>query len=107
MSLRKVLGYLPQSFGVYPKVSAENLLNYFALLKGIASKKDRNKLIHEVLELVNLYDVRKKHVSGYSGGMKQRFGIAQMLCALELPALVQLWPQRCHRHLLGQCRPLP
>jgi ABC-type multidrug transport system ATPase subunit len=85
-SLRKVLGYLPQSFGVYPKVSAEKLLDYFALLKGVAAKKDRQRLIQEVLELVNLYDVRKKHVSGYSGGMKQRFGIAQLL--LNNPKLI-------------------
>lgn len=86
MSLRKVLGYLPQSFGVYPKVSAWNLLNYFALLKGVASKKERERLIQEVLELVNLNEVRKKHVSGYSGGMKQRFGIAQLL--LNNPQLI-------------------
>lgn len=86
MSLRKVLGYLPQSFGVYPKLSAEKLLDYFAVLKGIASKKDRRKIIDHVLELTNLYDVRKKHVSGYSGGMKQRFGIAQLL--LNNPQLI-------------------
>ncbi len=79
MRIRQVLGYLPQSFGVYQKVSAEHLLNYFSILKGIASKKDRIKIVQHVLELTNLYDVRKKHVSGYSGGMKQRFGIAQLL----------------------------
>lgn len=86
MSLRKVLGYLPQSFGVYPKISAQKLLDYFAVLKGISSKKDRNIIIQEVLELTNLYDVRKKSVSGYSGGMKQRFGIAQLL--LNNPKLI-------------------
>lgn len=86
MALRKVLGYLPQSFGVFPKVSAEKLLDYFAILKGIASKKDRNTVVQEVLELTNLYDVRKKSVSGYSGGMKQRFGIAQLL--LNNPKLI-------------------
>lgn len=86
MSLRKVLGYLPQSFGVYPNESAERLLNYFAILKGVASKKDRQILIDKVLELTNLYDVRKKAVSGYSGGMKQRFGIAQLL--LNSPQLI-------------------
>jgi ABC-type multidrug transport system ATPase subunit len=86
MSLRRILGYLPQSFGVYPKISAENLLDYFALLKGISSKKDRQRMTQKVLELVNLYDVRKKHVSGYSGGMKQRFGIAQLL--LNNPKLI-------------------
>lgn len=86
MSLRKILGYLPQEFGVYPKESAENLLDYFAILKGVAAKSDRQKLIKEVLEITNLYEVRKKHVSGYSGGMKQRFGIAQLL--LNNPQLI-------------------
>ena len=86
MSLRKVLGYLPQSFGVYPKMSAVDLLDYFATLKGIASKKNRNKIVKEVLEITNLYDVRFKHVAGYSGGMKQRFGIAQLL--LNNPKLI-------------------
>lgn len=86
MALRKVLGYLPQSFGVYPKMSAEALLDYFATLKGIASKSDRQKLVDEVLEITNLSDVRKKYVSGYSGGMKQRFGIAQLL--LNSPKLI-------------------
>lgn len=86
IALRKILGYLPQEFGVYPKVSALNLLDYFATLKGIASKKERQLLIDKVLEITNLYEVRKKHVSGYSGGMKQRFGIAQML--LNDPQLI-------------------
>lgn len=86
MELRKIMGYLPQEFGVYPKVSAVNMLDYFATLKGVASKKERQKLIDRVLELTNLYDVRKKHVSGYSGGMKQRFGIAQLL--LNNPKLI-------------------
>ena len=86
MSLRKVLGYLPQSFGVYPKMSAEDLLDYFATLKGVSSKSDRSKLVKEVLEITNLYDVRKKNVAGYSGGMKQRFGIAQLL--LNNPKLI-------------------
>ncbi|WP_299050587.1 ABC transporter ATP-binding protein [uncultured Polaribacter sp.] len=86
MSLRKVLGYLPQSFGVYPKMSAEDLLDYFATLKGVAKKSDRKALVKEVLEITNLYDVRKKYVAGYSGGMKQRFGIAQLL--LNNPKLI-------------------
>lgn len=86
MSLRKVLGYLPQEFGVYPNMSAEKLLNYFAQLKGIASASDRKKIIKEVLEVTNLWDVRNKSVSGYSGGMKQRFGIAQLL--LNNPKLI-------------------
>jgi ABC-type multidrug transport system ATPase subunit len=86
LPLRKILGYLPQSFGVYPKMSAEALLDYFAMLKGVSSKLDRQKLIKEVLEITNLYDVRKKYVGGYSGGMKQRFGIAQLL--LNRPKLI-------------------
>lgn len=86
MALRKVLGYLPQSFGVYPKMSAEKLLDYFATLKGVSAKLDREKLVKEVLEITNLYEVRKKHVAGYSGGMKQRFGIAQLL--LNNPKLI-------------------
>ncbi|MEM8527275.1 MAG: ABC transporter ATP-binding protein [Bacteroidota bacterium] len=86
MKLRKVLGYLPQEFGVYPRVSAEKLLDYFATLKGVSSKKDRKLLVEKALEITNLYDVRKKHVSGYSGGMKQRFGIAQLL--LNNPKLI-------------------
>ncbi|MCG1036377.1 ATP-binding cassette domain-containing protein [Polaribacter sargassicola] len=86
MSLRKVLGYLPQSFGVYPKMSAEDLLDYFATLKGIAKKDERKAIVKEVLEITNLYEVRHKHVAGYSGGMKQRFGIAQLL--LNNPKLI-------------------
>ena len=86
ISLRKTLGYLPQSFGVYPNMSAENLLNYFAKLKGISNKEERKKLIDELLDITNLTDVKKKYVSGYSGGMKQRFGIAQLL--LNNPQLI-------------------
>ena len=86
MRLRKILGYLPQEFGVYPKVSAEQLLDYFAQLKGVTSKKERNKIIQYVLEITNLYEVRRKYVSNYSGGMKQRFGIAQLL--LNHPRLI-------------------
>jgi len=94
MSLRKVLGYLPQEFGVYPKVTAEKLLDYFAVLKGIASKKEREILIEEVLRLTNLFEVRKKAVSSYSGGMKQRFGIAQLL--LNSPQLIIVDPQNAY-----------
>lgn len=85
-ALRRVLGYLPQEFGVYPNLSAEELLNYFADLKGISNRKDRNKIVESVLQITNLYDFRNKSVSGYSGGMKQRFGIAQML--LNDPKLI-------------------
>ena len=86
LSLIKVLGYLPQSFGVYPKMSAEELLNYFALLKGISNNQERDKLVNELLDITNLQDVKKKNVDGYSGGMKQRFGIAQLL--LNNPKLI-------------------
>ncbi|MBT7623576.1 MAG: ATP-binding cassette domain-containing protein, partial [Flavobacteriaceae bacterium] len=62
LSLRKILGYLPQSFGVYPKMSAEELLNYFALLKGISNKTERDKLVNELLDITNLQDIKKKYV---------------------------------------------
>lgn len=86
MSLRKILGYLPQEFGVYPNMSAETLLDYFARLKGISSSSERKLLVKKVLEVTNLYEQRGKSVSGYSGGMKQRFGIAQLL--LNNPKLI-------------------
>lgn len=86
LSLRKVLGYLPQEFGVYPKMSAEDLLVYFARLKGITDKKERAEMVNTALEVTNLFEVKKKSVAGYSGGMKQRFGIAQLL--LNDPKLI-------------------
>jgi ABC-type multidrug transport system ATPase subunit len=86
MSLRKILGYLPQEFGVYPKTSASDLLEYLALLKGISSAKDRESVIMYALELTNLYEVRNEYVEGFSGGMKRRFGIAQLL--LNDPKLI-------------------
>lgn len=86
ISLRKVLGYLPQEFGVYPNMSAESLLDYFARLKGISSSSERKAIVRKVLEVTNLYEQRGKSVSGYSGGMKQRFGIAQLL--LNNPKLI-------------------
>lgn len=86
LELRKVLGYLPQDFGVYPNLSAEKLLHYFASLKGISDKKERTQLVGRVLEITNLTEVRSKAVSGFSGGMKQRFGIAQLL--LNNPQLI-------------------
>lgn len=78
-ALRNLLGYLPQEFGVYPKVSAENLLNHLAILKGVLHKKTRQQLVASLLQKTNLYEVRKKKLGGFSGGMKQRFGIAQAL----------------------------
>lgn len=86
IALRKVLGYLPQEFGVYPNMSAEKLLDYFARLKGISQSSERKELVRKVLEVTNLYDQKDKYVSGYSGGMKQRFGIAQLL--LNNPKLI-------------------
>jgi ABC-2 type transport system ATP-binding protein len=78
-AVRRVLGYLPQEFGVYPRVSAEELLDHFATLKGIANRRERREMVAALLHQTNLYEVRKKYVGGYSGGMKQRFGIAQAL----------------------------
>ncbi|MDM1396012.1 ABC transporter ATP-binding protein [Myroides odoratimimus] len=83
---RKLLGYLPQDFGVYPNMSAVDLLDYFARLKGISKAAERKEIVTKVLEVTNLYEVRRKSVSGYSGGMKQRFGIAQLL--LNDPKLI-------------------
>ena len=77
--LRKVLGYLPQEFGVYPRITAEQLLNHIAILKGITNKTERTELVNYLLNKVNLYDKRNKSIKGFSGGMKQRIGIAQSL----------------------------
>lgn len=85
-SVRKVLGYLPQEFGVYPRTSAVELLDHLALLKGFDSKSDRKQIVEQLLVKVNLWDHRKKAVSSYSGGMRQRFGIAQ--CLIGNPKLV-------------------
>lgn len=78
-AVRRMLGYLPQEFGVYPKVSAENMLDHVAGLKGIHNRRERKEVVAALLEKVNLYDVRKKNLGTFSGGMKQRFGIAQAL----------------------------
>ncbi len=77
--LRKVLGYLPQEFGVYPRITAEQLLDHMCVLKGITNSKERKELVHYLLDKVNLFDKRNKRVKGFSGGMKQRVGIAQAL----------------------------
>ncbi len=79
--IRKVLGYLPQEFGVYPKMSASDMLNHLAILKGITSASERKEMVDALLQQTNLWDARKKSLSTYSGGMKQRFGIAQALLA--------------------------
>ena len=77
--VRRILGYLPQDFGVYPKISAEQMLNHIAALKGISNKSERKELVASLLEKVNLQTHKKKSLGTYSGGMKQRFGIAQAL----------------------------
>ena len=77
--VRKMLGYLPQEFGVYPKVSAEHLLDHFAILKGIAERRARKEVVEVLLRQTNLWEVRKQKLGGYSGGMKQRFGVAVAL----------------------------
>ena len=77
--LRKVLGYLPQEFGVYPRITAEQLLSHLAVLKGITNSGERKELVKYLLDKVNLYDKRNKSVKAFSGGMKQRIGIAQAL----------------------------
>ncbi|HEY4319804.1 MAG TPA: ABC transporter ATP-binding protein [Gemmatimonadales bacterium] len=74
--VRKVLGYLPQEFGFYPNLSAEVVLDHFATLKGVVHAGERKELVHALLQQVNLWDARKKAVGGFSGGMKQRLGIA-------------------------------
>jgi ABC-type multidrug transport system ATPase subunit len=84
--VRETLGYLPQEFGVYPNVSAERLLEHFAILKGIADRKARKEVVTALLKQTNLYDVRKKKLGGYSGGMRQRFGVAVAL--LSNPKLI-------------------
>ena len=77
--LRKDLGYLPQDFGVYPRISALDMLDHLAILKGFTGRKERKDVVESLLQQTNLFDVRKKALSGYSGGMRQRFGIAQAL----------------------------
>jgi len=77
--LRRCLGYLPQDFGVYPRISAEGMLNHIAVLKGVTNGGERKDLVRAMLRRCNLEDVRKKALSGFSGGMRQRFGIAQAL----------------------------
>ena len=77
--LRRTLGYLPQDFGVYPRVSAYDMLDHMAVLKGVSGAKERKDVVESLLNQVNLWTVRKKAIAGFSGGMRQRFGIAQAL----------------------------
>lgn len=78
-AVRRLLGYLPQEFGVYPRTSAMEMLDHIAILKGITNARERREVVEGMLERVNLFEHRKKAISGFSGGMKQRFGIAQAL----------------------------
>ena len=77
--LRRRLGYLPQEFGVYPRISAQDMLSHLALLKGITHSRERKQVVKAMLRRCNLYEVRKKSLAAFSGGMRQRFGIAQAL----------------------------
>ncbi len=85
-AVRRVLGYLPQEFGVYPRTSAVDLLDHLAILKGFGNSAERKEMVGQLLNKVNLYEHRKNAVSSYSGGMRQRFGIAQ--CLIGSPKLV-------------------
>jgi ABC-2 type transport system ATP-binding protein len=78
-AIRRTLGYLPQEFGVYPRASAEELLEHFALLKGVGERRARREVVEALLRQVNLWDVRRQKLGGYSGGMRQRFGVAVAL----------------------------
>jgi len=80
-TVRRLLGYLPQEFGVYPKISALDMLSHLAVMKGITDGRERKEMVDALLNQTNLWDARKKALSTYSGGMKQRFGIAQALLA--------------------------
>jgi ABC-type multidrug transport system ATPase subunit len=101
-ALRRVLGYLRQDFGVYPRMSPLLMLDHFAMLKGVANKGERKDLVEGLLHQVNLYDVRKKSIDTFSGGMKQRFGIAQALIGDPRLIIVDeptagLDPSECNR----------
>ena len=102
--VRKILGYLPQEFGLYPNLSAERVLDHFAEMKGVANRGERRDLVHALLKQTNLWDARKKAVGGFSGGMKQRLGIAIALAGRPQLVIVDeptagLDPNERHRFL--------
>ncbi len=102
--LRRILGYLPQEFGIYPGFSAEAMLRHFAVLKGITNARERKEIVSHILQMSNLWDIRKQKLGTYSGGMRQRFGVAQALLGnpelliLDEPT-AGLDPQERHRFL--------
>lgn len=103
-TVRQLLGYLPQEFGVYPKISALDMLNHLAVMKGLTKSSERKEMVEALLHQTNLWEVRKKALSTYSGGMKQRFGIAQALLANPKLIIVDeptagLDPSERHRFL--------
>jgi ABC-type multidrug transport system ATPase subunit len=103
-TVRRLLGYLPQEFGVYPKISALDMLNHLAVMKGVTNSGERKEMVDTLLHQTNLWEVRKKALSTYSGGMKQRFGIAQALLANPKLIIVDeptagLDPSERHRFL--------
>ncbi|QNI31753.1 ABC transporter ATP-binding protein [Alloacidobacterium dinghuense] len=103
-TVRQLLGYLPQEFGVYPKISALDMLNHLAVMKGVTKSGERKDMVEALLHQTNLWEVRKKALSTYSGGMKQRFGIAQALLANPKLIIVDeptagLDPSERHRFL--------
>ena len=111
-ALRATLGYLPQDFGVYPRVSAEDLLDHLCVLKGVAGRGERRDTVQTLLAQVNLWDVRKKAVAGFSGGMRQRFGIAQALIGQPRLIIVDeptagLDPEERHRFNNSAARSRP
>ena len=95
--VRKILGYLPQEFGVYPKMSAIDMLTHLAVLKGVTAKGERKEMVDALLQQTNLWEARKKALSTYSGGMKQRFGIAQALLANPRLIIVDDVRELCSR----------